>query len=133
MNRRSALRTLGGALAVGLSGCLGGGGDDPRTVRMVGLEYKPAEISIAAGRTVEWVNDSEVGHTVTAYENELPSGAPFWASGGFETERAARENLGEGLIEAGGVYQRTFETAGEQPYFCIPHEGSGMTGIVSVQ
>ncbi|MFB6361496.1 MAG: plastocyanin/azurin family copper-binding protein, partial [Halobacteriales archaeon] len=61
------------------------------------------------------------------------SGAPYWASGGFETERAARENLAEGLIEAGGTYRRTFETAGEQPYFCVPHEGSGMTGAVSVQ
>ncbi|MFB6362043.1 MAG: plastocyanin/azurin family copper-binding protein, partial [Halobacteriales archaeon] len=90
MNRRSALRTLGGALAVGLSGCLGGGGDEPKTVRMVDLAFKPPEISVAAGRTVEWVNDSEIGHTVTAYGEQLPSGAPYWASGGFETERAAR-------------------------------------------
>jgi plastocyanin len=134
MNRRSALQSVGGALAVGLSGCLSsGGGDEPRTVRMVGLEFEPADISIAAGRTVEWINDSEFGHSVTAYERQIPTGATYWASGGFETERAARENMGDGLIDAGGTYRRTFETAGEHPYFCVPHEGSGMTGTVSVQ
>lgn len=133
MNRRTALRALGATLAVGLSGCLGGGGDEPRTIRMDGLEFKPAEISITAGRRVEWVNDSEIGHTVTAYAEQLPDRAAYWASGGFETERAARENLAGGLIDAGGTFRHTFETAGEHPYFCVPHEGSGMTGRVTVQ
>lgn len=133
MNRRTALRALGGALVVGVAGCLGRRFDDPKTVRMVGLRFKPARISVDVGRSVEWVNDSDVGHTVTAYEDRIPAGAPFWASGGFATERAARENLAGGLINAGETYGRTFETAGEHAYYCIPHEGSGMTGIVAVE
>lgn len=133
MNRRTALRALGGSAVFGLAGCLGdAGSNDPKTVRMVGLEYKPDRLSIEAGRTVEWVNDGDIGHTVTAYEAQLPDGAPYWASGGFETEEAARKNLSAGLINAEESYRRTFEATGEHPYFCVPHEGSGMTGTVTV-
>jgi len=51
---------------------------------------------------------------------------------------AVREHAGEmaytlARVEGGDYGRRTFETAGEHPYFCVPHEGSGMTGTVSVQ
>lgn len=133
MRRRTALRALGGTLALGLSGCLGGGSNGPKTVRMIELDFRPAEVSIGAGRPVEWINDSEVAHTVTAYEDRLPDGAEYWASGSFASEPAARGDMADGLIEADGTYRRTFETPGEHAYFCVPHEGSGMTGSVSVQ
>lgn len=130
MRRRQALRALGAAALGGLAGCLGD--DGPKRVRMVGLEFRPARVSVGTGATVEWVNDSDVAHTVTAYQSELPAGAAFFASGGFDTESAARRDLTGGLIAAGETYSHTFETAGEHPYFCIPHEGSGMTGVVVV-
>ena len=134
MKRRTALRTFGSAAVIGGAGCLGGGGSNgPKEVRMVDLQFEPAEFSIQAGRTVRWVNESDIGHTVTAYETQLPDGADYWASGGFETEEAARTNLADGLINADGTYRHTFETAGDHAYFCVPHEGSGMTGTVSVQ
>lgn len=132
MRRREALRTIGSAAAVGLAGCLGGGSSGPKVVDMVGLEFKPRRVSVAVGATVEWVNESEIGHTVTAYEDQIPAGAAYWASGGFETEADARRDIGGGLIAADETYRHTFEVAGEHPYFCVPHEGSGMTGVVAV-
>ena len=131
MRRRQALRAVGAAAVGGLAGCLGGPAE-PRRVRMVGLEFRPRRVSVGVGRTVEWVNESDVGHTVTAYEDELPSGAAFFASGGFETEAAARRDLAGGLIDTGGTFAHVFATPGEFPYFCVPHEGSGMTGVVEV-
>ena len=132
MRRRDALRGLGSAAAVGLAGCLGGGSGGRRTVDMVGLEFRPRRVSVDVGGTVEWVNESEIGHTVTAYADRIPPDAAYWASGGFEDEDAARRDIGGGLVAADGRYAHTFEVAGEHPYFCVPHEGSGMTGVVAV-
>lgn len=131
MNRRAALRTIGAAATVGLAGCLGGS-NGPKTVSMVGLEYQPRQVSVRVGGTVEWVNDSDIGHSVTAYGDRLPEDATYFATGGFETEAAARADVEAGLIGADGTFSHTFETAGEHPYFCVPHEGSGMTGVVVV-
>lgn len=33
---------------------------------------------------------------------------------------------------SGGSFSHTFTSAGDVPYFCHPHEGLGMTGIVRV-
>lgn len=131
MYRRQALQTLGSVTVGALAGCLGGSGG-PKQVRMVGLTFRPARVSVPVGGTVEWVNDSEVAHTVTAYEADLPPGATYFASGGFDTESAARRDLEGGLIEADETYAHAFDTAGQHPYFCVPHEGSGMTGVVVV-
>ena len=131
MDRRRALATLGAAATGGLVGCLGGP-SGPKRVRMVGLEFRPARVSVGEDRTVEWVNDGDITHTVTAYGDELPPGAAYFASGGFDSETAARRNLEAGLVGPGETYAHAFRTAGEHPYFCVPHEGSGMTGVVEV-
>jgi plastocyanin len=131
MKRRAALRTMGAAATVGLAGCLGGS-SGPKTVRMVGLDYEPRRVSVRVGGTVDWVNDSDIGHSVTAYGDRLPEDATYFATGGFETESAARTNVEAGLIGADETFSHTFESAGEHPYFCVPHEGSGMTGVVVV-
>lgn len=131
MYRRQTLRAFGTVAFGGFAGCLSGSGGQSR-VRMVGLEFRPSRVSVDEGGTIEWVNDSEVAHTVTAYERRLPDDASYWASGGFDSEAAAREDLAAGLVGEGETYSRTFETAGQHPYFCIPHEGTGMTGVVSV-
>jgi plastocyanin len=103
-----------------------------------GLAFNPQEITIAPGDTVVWENVGGVGHSVTAYEAELPEGASYWASGGFDSEDAARGAYSAGDPASGDVpggesYQHTFETTGEHPYFCIPHEAAGMVGTVVVQ
>jgi len=81
---------------------------------------------------VTWENSEGVGHTVTACGDGIPEEVACFASGGVDSEDAARAGLDDGLIESGETYEYTFETAGEHEYFCIPHEGSGMTGIVRV-
>jgi len=97
--------------------------------------FTPTEFEVSVGETVQWRNTSSRGHTVTAYENAIPEGAEYFASGGYESEQAARESwqtdLG-GNIEVQGTYSHTFEIPGEHHYVCIPHERGGMTGVIVV-
>jgi plastocyanin len=135
MNRRQLLRLSGaGLVATATAGCsVGGQSAGPTRVSMTdGFEYDPERVRVGTGSTVRWVNDSDVGHTVTASEDEIPADAAYFASGGFESERAARNDIGGGLLDAGASYEHTFETAGTYEYVCIPHESSGMTGVVVV-
>jgi plastocyanin len=102
------------------------------------LAFAPGEITIAPGDTVVWENVGSVGHSVTAYQDELPEGAAYWASGGFDSEDAARGAYSAGDPDSGDVpggetYEHTFETTGEYGYFCIPHEAAGMVGTVVVE
>ena len=97
------------------------------------LMFEPKTATIKTGETVTWTNESEIEHTVTAYEDETPDGAAYFASGGFESERTARNRVTEGLIAPGENYEHTFEEPGTYGYFCIPHEGSGMVGTVRVK
>ena len=98
-----------------------------------GFAFDPERLRVDPGTTVRWVNDSEVGHTVTAYEEGIPERAGYFASGGFDSERAARNDVREGLLAAGETYEHTFDVGGTYEYFCVPHEGSGMTGTVVVE
>jgi len=97
--------------------------------------FKPQEFTVSAGETVVWNNTSSHSHTVTAYESAIPDEAAFFASGDFETTKAAREGWldGKGAIEPGDTYEHTFEVAGTHNYFCVPHEKSGMIGKVVVE
>lgn len=138
--RRRVLATSATALAVGLAGCGGGddGGADGATVDMTDeLVFDPGSVTVSVDDTVTWENTGTVGHTVTAYEDLVPSGAAYFASGGFDSESAARDGYtgGEeasGTIPEGESFSHTFETAGTHEYFCIPHESSDMVGTVEV-
>jgi plastocyanin len=142
MDRRAFLRGAGAAgsvLSVGaLSGCFGVGAE-PDTEYDVGMstrDFRPEVIEVTPGEPVVWRNTSSHAHTVTAYENALPAGAPYWASGDFASEDDARRawrNGGGGALYQDERYQRTFEVAGEHHYVCIPHEQAGMVGAVVVE
>ncbi|MFC6988600.1 plastocyanin/azurin family copper-binding protein [Haloplanus sp. GCM10025708] len=98
------------------------------------LVFDPDEITIAPGDTVVWENVGTVGHSVTAYEDEIPEDAEYFASGGFDSEQAARNAYPQqGDIAGGESYEHTFEVTGDYEYFCIPHEAVGMVGTVTVQ
>lgn len=109
-----------------------------RTVEMTDdLVFDPDEIAVTPGTTVVWENVGSIGHSVTAYEEDLPADAEFFASGGFETEDAARSAYSAGDPDSGDIaggetYEYTFETEGTYPYFCIPHESVGMLGTIEV-
>jgi plastocyanin len=102
------------------------------------LVYDPEQVTVSVGDTVVWETVGAVGHSVTAYEDGIPDGAEYFASGGFDTEQAARDAYVPGDTDAGDVpsgetYEHTFETAGTYEYFCIPHESSEMVGTVVVE
>jgi plastocyanin len=97
------------------------------------LVFDPETVTVPPGTTVVWDNVGNVGHTVTAYEDEIPDEAEYFASGGFDSEEAARSGYpDQGNIPGGETYEHTFETEGSFGYFCIPHEGTGMVGTVEV-
>jgi plastocyanin len=136
MQRRTFLAAVGTGVTVSLAGCGMVGGADDADVEMAKNAYLPETFETTVGETVVWVNNGSRGHTVTAYESGLPDGAEYWASGGFESEQAARngfwEQGGQGSIRPGETWAHTFEVAGEYPYVCIPHERAGMVGTVVV-
>lgn len=142
-DRRTVLRLSGAALAAGAAGCGGSppdGGEpptgdaEPTTVAMTDdLNFDPEVVRIGTGETVVWETTGAVPHSATAYEDDLPEGAAYFASGDFETEAAARSAYPSGgSVGEGETYSHTFETAGEYLYFCIPHE-AGMRGTVVVE
>ncbi len=137
MQRRQALATLGTALA-GLAGCAttGSSDGDDYDVGMTAAAFRPVEVTVDAGDRVVWRNTSSRGHSVTAYEGRIPAEAAYFASGGFDSEEAARDGWADGLagnITSGDEYSRRFEMPGTYEYFCIPHERAGMVGRVVVE
>jgi plastocyanin len=90
------------------------------------LDFSPAEITIAPGDTVTWVNNTDVVHTSTADPDlaedpnnvQLPEGAETWHSGN---------------IEPGEEYSVTLDVPGTYMYICYPHELAGMVGVIIVE
>lgn len=136
MKRRTYLATAAGASAV-LAGCsLSSADDEDYDIGMSAVAFRPVEAEATVGEPVVWKNTSSRGHTVTAYDGGVPEGATYFASGGYESESAAREAWrtgGDGTIVGGETYERTFDVAGTYSYFCIPHESGGMVGKVLVR
>jgi len=82
----------------------------------------PAVVWVEPGATVTW-NVTEGSHSVTAYHPDFDrplrvpeAGTPF----------------DSGILPAGESFQHTFEAPGVYNYFCRPHEGLGMVGLVVV-
>src|SRR3712207_3330778 len=84
--------------------------------------FAPDEVTVAAGETVSWVNVSGESHTVTAYEDEIPDGADYFATGDASSEDAARDDVANGLVNEDETFEMTFDEPGTYRYFCIPHE-----------
>ncbi|MFA1609860.1 DUF5059 domain-containing protein [Halobellus rubicundus] len=109
--------------------------DADHVVDMQAVAFEPAELTVSQGDKVAWAHSAGEPHSVTAYEEDLPDGATYWASGGFESQSAAESGWeeGRGAVQSGQSYVRTFETTGSHEYYCIPHEAAGMTGTVVVE
>ncbi|WP_435363239.1 plastocyanin/azurin family copper-binding protein [Haloarchaeobius sp. DYHT-AS-18] len=134
VTRRGFLRGVAGTAALATVDAASAQEGTTHTVDMTdSLVFDPDELIVAPGDTVEWVNVGNVGHSVTAYEDGIPSEAEYFASGGFESESAARQGYPVGDIGGGGRYSHTFDTLGTYEYFCIPHEGVGMVGAIEVR
>lgn len=138
---RQHLRSLPSALLIGwfvLSGCIlaamsvGPPAEEaPHDAPAVVVEmtnrvtFAPDSVHITVGETVRWDNTSLIAHTVTADPEEatlaesvhLPEGA---------------EPFDSGMLDAEASFSHTFATPGTYKYFCIPHEGTKMNGVVVV-
>jgi plastocyanin len=137
MDRRTFLAAAASGGIAGLAGCAGvfGSNAPEYDVGMRAAAFVPAEIGVSVGDTVVWYNNNDRPHTVTAYEGAIPDEAAFFASGGFDSEGAARDGYESdfsGAIDPGVTYEHTFEVPGSYGYFCVPHEGGGMIGTVEV-
>ena len=109
--------------------------DADHVVEMQAVAFEPEERTVQQGDTVAWEHAAGEPHNVVAYEAEIPEDAEYWASGGFESEAAARDGWenGQGAVQSGQSYVHTFETTGTHEYFCVPHEAAGMVGSVTVE
>jgi plastocyanin len=83
-----------------------------KTVDMVNFAFSPKMVSIAAGSTIHWANNSGSVHTSTG---DTP--LALWDSG---------------TVNNGGSFDFVFTAGGKYPYHCTFHVGLGMTGTVSV-
>jgi plastocyanin len=97
-----------------------------------GHRFSPDRIEVAAGETITFANHNSESHSVTAYEDDLPASAEYFASGGFPNEAAAREDVSDGLIKPGDKFSVRLDVPGTYRYFCIPHETEGMVGTIVV-
>jgi plastocyanin len=92
-------------------------GTSNATVYIVNFAYSPADITVAAGTTVTWVNQDSVGHTVTEGDPNSPTPANirvFDSSGEAVTGKVS-------LIQSGESWSYTFTTPGTYEYYCIVH------------
>lgn len=121
---RRITRALAGIAAIAATGALAAGTAlaADHDVGIAGLDFEPADITIAVGDTVVWTVTEGIGspHSVT-------SGGP-----GDPDEGEAFDSGIEGLTNDGDTYEFTFETAGAFPYYCVVH-GASMSGTVTVQ
>jgi plastocyanin len=136
MRRRRVLTALGTAFATAGAGCaaVGKSGVDG-DIGMTAVAFKPTKFTVERGDEVVWYNNSARAHSITAYDDGIPEDAAYFATGGYDSERAALEAWDgmSGSITTGETFSHTFEVPGIYNYFCIPHERAGMVGTIVVE
>src|SRR5262249_15355037 len=82
------------------------------------LSFMPARLTVTAGTTIRWSNVGGDSHTVTSGLSSRAVDAP-----GADFDQP---------LAPGRTLELTFNTPGEHPFFCRPHEGMGMKGVITV-
>jgi pseudoazurin len=87
------------------------------------MVFEPALVEAAPGDTIRFVF-KDMGHNAATYHpdnrgkpNLAPDGAKVWDSG---------------FKQPGKTFEVTLEKEGAHHYFCLPHEGMGMVGLIAV-
>jgi plastocyanin len=120
----AALVACGGSTSSGGSGSTSGGGN---TVQMTNdNKFNPATLTVAKGTTVTWDNVSAVQHTVTLDPSKVSDKNNVSLPPGAQPSDS-------GFIDPKKKYELKFDVAGTYKYTCIPHEGQGMHGTITVQ
>jgi halocyanin-like protein len=76
-----------------------------------GLAFGPAAVHVDNGATVTWEWTGQGGNHNVVHEEEA---------------------FNSGSTQASGTFEHTFNEDGIYKYFCVPHKGSGMLGVVVV-
>jgi plastocyanin len=84
------------------------------TVRMVNYAFAPRDLTVTAGDSVRWVNDSDTPHTTTSDA----AGGGSWDSG---------------VVGAGESFTLRFTWAGTFAYHCFLHPDTGQNGTITVK
>jgi plastocyanin len=84
-------------------------------VAMLEFRFRPESLNVFVGDTVTWVAKGNFPHTTTSGVNGKPDG--LW-----DTKHLAR----------GKSFSYVFTQPGTYHYFCRPHKGLGMKGVVVV-
>ena len=71
----------------------------PQRVEMGDDVFRPAQLTVAAGTKVTWVNKGSKAHTVVSNDKLFDSG----------------------LVNVGGEFSHTFDAPGTYLYHCAPH------------
>ncbi len=82
---------------------------------MLDFRFHPESLTVFTGETVTWVNKGRIPHTTTSGVDGKPDG--LW-----DTPHLAR----------GESFSYVFSQPGTYHYFCRPHHGLGMKGVVVV-
>jgi plastocyanin len=93
------------------------------------LRFDPPHVTIEAGQTITWKNESQMPHTATGDPAQNPVAKSHPA---YIELPAGAEPWGSEMLQPGDSYSHTFITPGEYRYICIPHVLSGMRGSIAV-
>jgi plastocyanin len=83
------------------------------TVRITNFSFEPKEVTITAGTTVEWIDETGK-HSVVADDDSFDSD----------------------ILDAGGRFEHKYDKPGVYPYYCALHGDKGgkeMAGVVKVK
>lgn len=111
------------ALGIGVVGCGDAAADNASVVRMLDNRYVPADVEVAVGEPLEFVNDGRVDHNVIDVDGTFDS-----------------RDGGVGDHEPGESWSHTFDQPGVYNIYCSLHatknnatgEWTGMVGTVTV-
>ncbi|ESQ27524.1 hypothetical protein EUTSA_v10019237mg [Eutrema salsugineum] len=88
-----------------------------------GLVFEPKEFTVAKGEKIVFKNNAGFPHNVVFDEDEIPSGVD--ASKISMDEQALLNGPGE-------TYEVTLTEPGSYSFYCVPHQGAGMVGKLTV-
>ena len=89
------------------------------------FRFEPAAVTIRAGEAVEWRNASHFIHTAT--DDPKFAGQP-----GDAMLPPGAQAFNSGELHPGNSYRHVLMVPGIYRYFCVPHEGVGMLGRITV-
>jgi plastocyanin len=119
-------RTIIGASTVVLAACGGGSRSTPTStgpaaasVSIVEYSFSPSSVTIKVGSTVQWTNDGQLAHNVTADDGS-------WSSGNLSGPSGSGGYGGT----SGGTFGHIFNQAGTYTYHCSLHPPASFPGFV---